>query len=170
MIRIKTMTGPYQFYNGIAGDLSKQGGELVHATENDIIDPDIICLQEMFKPSTLKGYKLVNHQFNKQQKAGVGTFIKHNIPHQEINTHFITSKEKQYCNGFRILGQSQNLDIYNIYVSPSIHNNLSILTEIKNNTKNNTIILGDLNAHDELWDASCSRQYPKGKSVIKLFG
>ncbi len=51
-------------------------GELIDAIENEQIDPDIICLQEMFKTSKLKGYKLVNFQFNKIQRAGVGTFIK----------------------------------------------------------------------------------------------
>ncbi len=142
--------------------------ELINAIEKEEIDPDVICLQEMYKSSTLKGYKLVSYQFNKDQRAGVGTFIKHNIAHQEINTNFISPKEKQYCKGFRILGQSQDLDIYNIYVSPSEHNNLSILTEINNNTKNNTIILGDLNAHDELWDPSCSRSDSKGKSIINF--
>ncbi len=45
-------------------------GELVDAIENEKIDPDIICLQEMFKPSKLKGYKLVNFQFNKTHARG----------------------------------------------------------------------------------------------------
>ncbi len=143
-------------------------GELINAIEKEVIDADIICLQEIYKPTTLKGYKLVSCHFNKEKRAGVGTFIKHNIAHQEINTNFISDKAKQYCKGLTILGQTQDLDIYNIYVSPSEHNNLSILTEISDNTKNNAIILGDLNAHDELWDASCSNSDPKGKSIINF--
>ncbi|MES9884148.1 MAG: endonuclease/exonuclease/phosphatase family protein, partial [Sedimenticola sp.] len=139
--------------------------ELINAIENKYISPDVICLQEMPSKSDLAGYKLVMHQSNSYKNSGIGIFARKDIACSEISTKHITTTENILYGGIKVYGKTGNIDIINAYSSPNAKTNFSELYSLISQLGNKSIILGDLNAHDPLWDPNWDHPCKKAEEL-----
>ena len=119
-------------------------------------DPYICCLQEThFRPQDtyrqkMRGWKNIFHANGKQKKAGVAILMSDKIDHKikkitrDKEGHYIMIKESI---------QEEDITIVNIYASnigaPQYVR--QTLTDIKGETDNNTVIVGDFTPHSHQW-------------------
>ena len=103
------------------------------------------------------GFSLIRKDRARNAGGGLALLIHHSIKFQELPTQTDQTMEEQCV---RINVGMTSLDIHNVYIPPSSscsrNHNSSIRHLFSNTTK---LILGDFNAHDDLWysDLSCPR-------------
>ena len=125
-------------------------------------DPYICCLQETHLKTgdtyglKVKGWKKIFHANRDQKKAGVAILISDKIDFQtkavkrDKDGHYIMIKESI----------QEDITIINIY-APNIGTPQyvrQIITSMKGEINNNTIIVGDFNTHSHLWIDQLNRK------------
>ena len=126
-------------------------------------DPYICCLQETHLKTRdtyrlkMKGWKKIFHANGNQKKAGVAIFIS-----DKINLEIKAVKRDKEEHYIMIKGsiQEEDITIINIY-APNIGAPQYIrqmLTNMKWEINNNTIIVGDFNTHSHLWIDQLNRK------------
>ena len=131
-------------------------------------DPYICCLQETHLKTRdtyrlkVKGWKKIFHANRDQKKAGVSILISDKI---DFKTKAVKrDKEGQYL---MIKGSIQEEDITIIY-APSIgalQYVRQMLTSMKGEINNNTIIVGDLIPHSHLWTDQLNRKLTRKRKL-----
>ena len=126
-------------------------------------DPYICCLQEThFKIRNtyrlkVKGWKKISHANRDQKKAGVAILISDK---RDFKTKAVKrDKEGHYIMIKRPI-QEEDITIVNIY-APNIgapQYVRQMLTSMKGEINNNTIIVGDLISHSHLWIDQLNRK------------
>lgn len=137
--------------------------ELINALETKLVSPDIICLQEMPKRSDIVGYKLVVHKSNSYHGSGIGIYARNEIACTEINIKQPSTPENTLYGGIKLYGKSGNTDIINVYTSPKANTNYNELCELTPQLGKKSLIVGDFNAHDVLWDPTWEHPCKKGE-------
>ena len=108
----------------------------------------------------VKGWKKIFHTNGDQKKAGVAILISDKIDFKikAMKRH----KEGRYI---MIKGsiQDENITIVNIYAPnvEALQYVRQMLSSIKGEVNNNTIILGDFNTHSHLWTDQLNRKLTK---------
>ena len=119
-------------------------------------DPSICCLQEThFKPRDtyrlkVKGWKKIFHANGDQKKAGVAILISDKI---DFKTKALKRDKEGHYIMIKGSIQEEDITIINIY-APHIgapQYVRQMLTSMKGEINNNTIIVGDFNTHSHLW-------------------
>ena len=123
--------------------------------------PHICCLQETHLKTRdtyrlkVKGWKKIFHVNRDQKKAGVALLISDKI---DFKTKAVKrDKEGHYI---MIKGSIQEEDITIIYApnTGALQYVRQLLTSMKGEINNNTIIVGDFNTHSHLWIDQLNRK------------
>ena len=113
------------------------------------LKPDVICIQETYLKSSNKfeisGYTVIRKDRSDERRGGgIATLIKTGINYKEYKTE--TSME---CLPIEIGSKVNPLKIINVYIPPTPEIDKKDYVHLF--TGNNTVIVGDLNAHHPLW-------------------
>ena len=113
----------------------------------------------------MRGGKNIFHANGKQKKAGVVSLISAKIDHKIKK---IIRDKEGYCIMIKGSIQEEDITIVNIYASNigALQYIRQILTEIKGETDNNTIIVGDFNTLLTLMDRSSKQKINKETQVL----
>ena len=129
-------------------------------------DPYICCLQETHLKTRdtyrlkLKGWKKIDHANGDQKKAGVAILIS-----DKIDAKIKAVKRDKEGHDIMITGsiQEEDMTIINIYASNrgALQHVRQLLTSMKGEINNNTIIVGDFNAPLTPMDRSTEQKINK---------
>ncbi|UYV83142.1 hypothetical protein LAZ67_22002409 [Cordylochernes scorpioides] len=110
-----------------------------------------------------KNYNILRKDRNKEG-GGLAFFIK-NLYYEDIAINIPNTSDLE-AQGIKVyLSQNKTIDIFNMYHPPN--NKLIDDGTMAQFLKDNTIIVGDLNAKHQLW--GCSMPNPRGKILSNLF-
>jgi exonuclease III len=133
-----------------ANSLNAHSAELKNFIKNSRNPPDIVCVQEtFFKPNTtfkIAGYSSEIKCRQNEKGGGVATFIRDGIVYSRQN-----APENAECVVITITANKQQIQIHNLYLSPTCNPDFKYLQQILENPQ--AIICGDLNAKNTLWGA-----------------
>ena len=137
------------------------------------LQPDVICVQEThLKPQDPYTFNIFPYTFIRSdskipgpnRRGGIGTFIKHNIPHRALQLN--TQSDIQ---AIEIHTQQQPITLVNCYFSPSLpHTTLSELTAILHNIHTPILLCGDFNAHHPLWEEARITNQTRGDILYDI--
>ena len=141
--------------------------------EANNIQPDVICLQETWanQKSTLPNIpnyaKPIFKNRTDKKGGGVAIYVKNNIPFKEIDLSSLNIKI-EVC-AIKIHLENKTIFLYNLY--DNIFQNAENIEEYKllfeQVDQNNSLIVGDFNAHNPLWDTKINNA--KGQALLEVF-
>jgi len=123
---------------------------------------DIICIQETFlkaeKQFNLSGYEVIR----KDRDSAKGGLMM--LPRQGIKYTLFPSPPNIECQIAEVTTKSGKLTVINVYVPPTTEIDENIFQSLF--TRPNTIIMGDLNAKNKLWNSTTENA--RGRVIEQL--
>ena len=105
----------------------------------------------------VKGWKKIFHTNGDQKKAGGAIFISDKI---DFKTMTVKTDKEGHCIMIKVSIQEEDTTIISIYVPyiGALQYVRQMLTHMKGEINNNTIIVGDLIPHSQLWIDQLNRK------------
>ena len=135
--------------NGITSRI--QMGELQRLIKD--YNPICLCLQHLGKyNTTIKNYQLASQSLAANDELGTGIYVHNDIVFDQVN---ITNSNFQYSAVTLRLPSGTKYTVCNMYNQPIFRYNFNDLKRIINSMPKPMLLVGDLNAHNPLWDDNC---------------
>ncbi len=112
----------------------------------------------------------MTHKTHTKKSSGVAIYVREGISCTQIQINNIEENTDStiLIQGVTIYGKKGNIDILNVYISPGAHTQYENIKNIIHQLSNKTLIVGDFNAHNELWDPGWVHKCHKGDQLVEF--
>ena len=136
-------------------------GEIQRIISN--YNPLCLCLQHMGTSNlNIKNYQLASQSVGNNNELGTAIYVHNEVIFDKID---VTNSEFQYTATTLKPTNGTTFTILNVYNQPLFHYNFNNLKRIINSLPKPILLMGDLNAHNPMWDESCTNADEAGKKI-----
>ena len=139
-------------------------GELQRIINN--YNPWCLCLQHTGNHNTnIKNYKLASQSIGNNNELGTSIYVHNEVIYDNIN---VTRSEFQYSATALKLSDGTKFSVLNTYNQPLFNYRFNDLKEIINGIPKPILLVGDMNAHNPIWDENYSTADEAGKKIEEI--